>query len=275
VSDGYLLIGAFSRASQLPAKALRLYHEAGLLVPASVDPRTGYRAYDPDQLRDAVVIRRLRQLDLPLDRIGEIVASRDPEVTRRVLAEHSAVMQERLEVVARIVADLQGGVDEPMGHTPVQVRDVPATHALVVRGTVGFDTYLAFFDRAFAAVAGMAERVGAALCGHPGALVPSEVEDDGPWPVAAYIGLAEAVALPPDRGDVCLGEVPAARVAVLTHHGSYDTVPATYLALGRWVGMHAVPTGQHVREAYVVHEGLGATPEEYRTEIQWPIEATT
>ena len=48
----------------------RRYHEAGLLVPAEVDPRTGYRSYAVDQLADASVIRQLRQIDLPLEAIA-------------------------------------------------------------------------------------------------------------------------------------------------------------------------------------------------------------
>jgi DNA-binding transcriptional MerR regulator len=41
VSDNPLLrIGPFSRASSLSIKALCAYHEAGLLVPAEVDPHT-------------------------------------------------------------------------------------------------------------------------------------------------------------------------------------------------------------------------------------------
>jgi DNA-binding transcriptional MerR regulator len=66
VSDDALLrIGPFSRASWLSIEALRAYHGAGLLVPAAVDPHTGYRSYSAAQLADPAVIRRLRQLDVP------------------------------------------------------------------------------------------------------------------------------------------------------------------------------------------------------------------
>ena len=50
--DALLRIGDFSRASSLSVKALRAYHETGLLVPADVDPRTGYRSYSVAQLND-------------------------------------------------------------------------------------------------------------------------------------------------------------------------------------------------------------------------------
>jgi len=38
VSPRHLRIGPFSRASSLSIKALRAYHEQGLLVPAEVEP---------------------------------------------------------------------------------------------------------------------------------------------------------------------------------------------------------------------------------------------
>jgi DNA-binding transcriptional MerR regulator len=61
--NSLLRIGSFSRAASLSVKALRAYHEAGLLVPAEVDPQTGYRSYSVAQLTDATIIRRLRELD--------------------------------------------------------------------------------------------------------------------------------------------------------------------------------------------------------------------
>jgi PPM family protein phosphatase len=42
-------IGQFSKISLLSIKALRLYDELELLQPAFIDPRTGYRYYDPAQ----------------------------------------------------------------------------------------------------------------------------------------------------------------------------------------------------------------------------------
>jgi hypothetical protein len=42
-----MTIGEFSKRSRLSAKALRLYDELGLLLPAEVDPSSGYRLYAP------------------------------------------------------------------------------------------------------------------------------------------------------------------------------------------------------------------------------------
>lgn len=71
---GSLTIGAFSRASRLSPKALRLYDELGLLPPARVDPVTGYRLYAPAQLERARLVAWLRRLGMPLARIAEVCA---------------------------------------------------------------------------------------------------------------------------------------------------------------------------------------------------------
>jgi protein phosphatase len=64
-----LSIGEFAQASGLTPKALRLYDELGLLPPADVDPRSGYRSYERGQLGRAQLVAWLRGLGMPLARI--------------------------------------------------------------------------------------------------------------------------------------------------------------------------------------------------------------
>ena len=45
-----LTIGDFSRMTFLTVKALRHYHDVGLLEPARTDPSSGYRYYRPEQV---------------------------------------------------------------------------------------------------------------------------------------------------------------------------------------------------------------------------------
>jgi DNA-binding transcriptional MerR regulator len=67
-------IGTFSSATQLSAKALRLYADNGLLTPAFVDDATGYRYYRHEQVRDARLVRVLRDMDMPLADIARCLA---------------------------------------------------------------------------------------------------------------------------------------------------------------------------------------------------------
>lgn len=45
-----LSIGDFSRMTHLSVKALRHYHDLGLLEPVEIDPLSGYRYYRPEQV---------------------------------------------------------------------------------------------------------------------------------------------------------------------------------------------------------------------------------
>ncbi len=268
-----MTIGTFSRASQLSVKALRAHHESGLLVPTRIDPATGYRRYHATQLTDAAVILRLRSLDVPLVRVREVVHARDPEVTRRVLAAHAAAMEERLADVSRIVDELQAGVALPAAHTPVHVRDVPAAHTLAVRGEVTATDVAAFLETAFAELAAALDRSSTAPIGPFGALYASELADDGPEAVDAFVPIGAPVALPEDRGRVRLGELATARVAVLVHAGSYDEIADSYRHLGAWVALNDRSAGERVRETYLIGPGDVDDPAGFRTEIHWPLAA--
>lgn len=268
-----LSIGAFSRATLLSVKALRNYHEAGLLVPASVDPVTGYRAYSLGQLTDGAVLRRLRDLDLPLDEVATVLHARDPETTRRVLASHAERMRARLAETERIVAELHEGLAAPALHTPVHLRDEPHRHVLAVAGVVAERDFAAFLDEAYAQLGAIAERVGAEVSGPAGASYPAIVDDEEAEPIEAWLPVAAPPLLlsRPRRGRVQLGELPAVRVAVLAHVGPYTTIGDTYRNLGAWVAEHAGWAELPVREVYVI--GPSETPDErtWRSEVQWPI----
>ena len=69
----FLSIGAFSRMTFLSVKALRHYHDVGLLMPAAIDPESGYRRYEASQVPTAQVIRRLRDLGMPLEEVRVVV----------------------------------------------------------------------------------------------------------------------------------------------------------------------------------------------------------
>jgi DNA-binding transcriptional MerR regulator len=268
--DATMTIGTFSRASSLSIKTLRAYHEAGILVPARIDGATGYRSYTVDQLADAAVILRLRALDVPLEQVRRVLSARDPELTRAILAEHHTLMSERLALTERIVAELQAGT-APTTHTPVHVRDEPAMHTLRMVRTVTDDELWPWLASAHARIVEHLVHVGASPAGPVSALYQPEIAEDGIELVEAFVPVADPVAVVGADPDLALGEAPAARTAVLVHAGGYDTIGDTYRMLGAWVARHATPSGQRIRERYVVGAPDVDDPDLFRTEIAWPI----
>ncbi|MFC6018437.1 MerR family transcriptional regulator [Plantactinospora solaniradicis] len=113
-------------------QALRFYHAEGLLVPAEIDERTGYRSYAFEQVEQAMLIALLRDtgmsvkvvrhaLDEP-DRVVALLDRHSDEVYRQRKVQDEAIQ------AARTVFETQ---PEP------QLRHVPAMTvvAKLVHGT--------------------------------------------------------------------------------------------------------------------------------------------
>jgi DNA-binding transcriptional MerR regulator len=79
-------IGEFARRARLSVKALHLYDEMGVLVPARVDQASGYRYYDVGQLEQARLVAMLRQLDVPLATVKELLMCDPADAAQRIKA---------------------------------------------------------------------------------------------------------------------------------------------------------------------------------------------
>jgi DNA-binding transcriptional MerR regulator len=128
-SDELLPIGRFGRLAGLSVGALRHYDVHGLLSPARVDAVTGYRSYRPDQLETARLIRRLREVELPLPEIRRVLAA-DAGERRRMLAAHRLRMEARTVRLQRIVHQLSQEV--PMTPSPPALLDADTHRSLGV-----------------------------------------------------------------------------------------------------------------------------------------------
>jgi DNA-binding transcriptional MerR regulator len=111
-------IAEVARMSGVSSRALRHYHEIGLLPPAHIGTN-GYRYYEQADLLRLQQILLLRELGLGLTDIGEIIDSRlDP--VRALRSHHQRLLRERdrLTVLARTVArtieELQAEGDSSM-----------------------------------------------------------------------------------------------------------------------------------------------------------------
>lgn len=125
-----LTIGRFARLAGLSVGALRHYDDLDLLRPARIDPSTGYRQYRRDQVEAARSIVRLRDLEVPLETIRELLATDDQVLQRRLLRDHRTRIEARtarLQRVLHILGQLGSTEADPMT-APATTSDLdPAT----------------------------------------------------------------------------------------------------------------------------------------------------
>ena len=264
-----IAIGDFSRMTHLSIKALRHYHDLGVLVPAEVDPSSGYRFYLVDQVPIAQVIRRFRDLGMPLEEIKAVLRATDPAVRTDVIVAHLDRMRTQLSQIQGTVASLRALLDGPPPPIPVEHRTVPAVPALAIADRVTMADLEVWwadaFDELHATVdaAGVNPGVGGGL--YPGELFEVEVAD-----IVAFLPVAGDM---PGTERAKVVEIPAAELAVAVHRGPFDELDRTYAAVGIHVAERELGVDGPIREYYLET----ATPDEsqHRIEVCWPIFRTT
>lgn len=146
----WMTIGEFAARTRLSPKALRIYADLGLVVPAEVDPASGYRRYEESQLERARLVALLRRLDMPLADIAGVI-DRDPAEAATAVTrwwEHEeAAMAERRALITYIQSRLKGEGEPVMRE--VSTRAIPERKVASVSRHVTIAEAEAFFAEAF------------------------------------------------------------------------------------------------------------------------------
>jgi DNA-binding transcriptional MerR regulator len=255
-------IGEFSKMTYLSVKALRHYHDVGLLEPAEVEPDSGYRRYSADQVPVAQAIRRFRDLEMPLDDIRQVLDAPDEATRNEAILTHLARMQEQLERTQVTVASLQALLSAtPHGSGDVELRSVSATTVLAITELVAFDDCTAWLEPAYAELHARLESAGVEPDGPDGALYAEAFFQEEAGEVTAFVPIHPDATVAA-AGRAVVRELPAVRVAVMLHEGRFDELDQTYGKLGTWVTQQSIGAEGPIREHY---------PEDDQAEVCWPV----
>ncbi|HEU4327515.1 MAG TPA: MerR family transcriptional regulator [Roseiflexaceae bacterium] len=263
-----LAIGAFARAAGLSLKALRLYAQLGLLVPRYTDPSSGYRYYAPDQLPQARLICLMREIEMPLATIRQVLESgpdRGEALARAYLAELEARVAYARRLVPHLIANLRKEA-QTMGS--ISVRTVEPQPVLSITQRVKIDRLEATIQESLAALRAAAAAEGIAAVGAPFGIYHGtiNVEDDGPIEVCLPVErLVET------KGPVAASTLPAGRVAVAELRGEQCVFPAVlqgYDATSDWIERNGYVMDGPPREYWL--EPPSDNNPDNRMEIVWP-----
>ncbi len=263
-----LTIGDFSRMTHLSVKALRHYHDVGLLEPAAVDRSSGYRRYDASQVPVAQVIRRFRDLGMPVEEVKSVLDAADVTTRNQVIVAHLERMEGQLAQTQATVASLRAVLEAPMATGAVEYRSRPAQTVLAIREVVTAADMEPWWTGAFRELRGAAHQPGVERVGPDGCLYPNEMFELEVGEMVAFVpvtGQAEA------SGRVHVETLPPVELAIMWHQGSYEQLDRTYGALGTHVAEQAIGVEGPIREHYVVSPLDEADPDALGTEVCWPV----
>jgi DNA-binding transcriptional MerR regulator len=269
-------IGEFARHGRISVRMLRHYDAMGVLVPAMIDPVTGYRFYQAGQLSRLNRIIALKDLGFSLRQVQQIL---DEEVSAAELrgmlklrqAELAAQIEADTARMSRIEARLMAiEREENRPDDGIVVRQVPAVRVAELTGTAASYEPAAItpvigplYDDLFCRLA----RADLATTGPAVAYYEDSQAGQGAVIVHAAVPVAAGRGTGHEFSVVDLPGI--SRAATVIHHGSMDNVLSTGQALARWIDRNEYRSSGYLRELTLEHSH---DRDLWVTELQAPIE---
>jgi DNA-binding transcriptional MerR regulator len=261
-------IGDFSKITGLTVKALRYYHEEGLLVPSAVDEQTGYRYYDRAKIETARLIVHLRSLDLSIDEIRQILrAAADDADLGTILERRKKLLVSQIkhhrEIVRIIDAFLsqEKEIERIMAQATYHVEEktVEPVRIAGIRMKGRYSDCGSAFSR-------IGKRFGRFIRGKPMLLhYDCEYREED----------ADFEACMPVHGGspadgITTRELAGGRCVSLLHLGRYDRLGRSYAKILEYIRNKGYEVVMPTREVYLKGPGMifRGNPEKYLTEIQ-------
>ncbi len=261
-------IGDFARLGQVSVRMLRHYDRIGLLLPADIDPHSGYRWYGAAQLARLNRIVALKDLGFTLEQVGSALSSGiDPEELRGMLrlrqadlAAEESLARDRLSTVEHRLLLIEK--EQNMSDTEYVVKSLPALRVAAKRTSVDAQPDIAAFAGAsFTELAGQVMSAGGSL---DVAVAEYDMSDNG---IGVTVGYAVSS---PIAGTETVDLAAVDQAVCAVHLGSMDGIGAAWQDLARWVDGQGWSMQGPGRENYLV-----ASPEidqaEWVTELQQPV----
>jgi DNA-binding transcriptional MerR regulator len=266
-------IGTVARLAQVSVRTLRHYDDLGLLEPARVDPRTGYRSYAPDQVLRLHRILVLRDLGIPLSEMRDLL---DDSVTveqlRGILrlrqAEARARLAAQTEQLRRVEIRLAQLEEGPMsGYEVIVKRLEPMRVVASSEELEGYDVIAAACGRLYPRLhAAMAEQK-VAFDGMSLALYEDTGDENRPLRLTTGLPVPDGVTIEGD-GLTTIDLPPVERAATTVVRGAPELFHDAFRALHEWVEANGDQSTRS-RELYLDCDGPQDT---WVTELQIVLE---
>ena len=264
-------IGEFSRITGLTVKALRFYHEEGLLVPTCVDDQTGYRHYDASKVELARTISFLKQLEFSLAEIRELLQAGDGRELTAALERQRAAIDARIRKLKKarrsldefLTAQREGKAMLTTQATfECEEKTLPPMKIAAYRMHAPYQQCGAGFGK-------IGKAFWRYICG-PAMLLCYDME---------YQEIANYETCMPVKGGqprdgIEVRDLPGGRCVSLLHRGPYDQLSRSYEKAMAYVKQHGYQLLSPSREVYLKGPGMifRGNPKNYLTEIQLMID---
>jgi DNA-binding transcriptional MerR regulator len=266
--DPTITVGRFATITHLSVKTLRYYHEVGLLAPSHIDQHSGYRHYSLDQVAEAVLIRRLRELRMPIADIRGVLLTETVAERNELLRAHLDRLEHEVHATQVAIESLRALLVTETDHPPQIVRRVePEQPALAISATLAAADVITWWSAALTELRTLVHAEDLRPRGPISGVFDQELFRHESGTATVLIPLADPTSVGRARPIV----TPPVDVVVTTHTGSPQDSDLAYSRLGCYIAEQSLTAGPTIREHYL--RDASDTPDEHRwiTEIAWPL----
>lgn len=265
-------IGDFARINKVTIKTLRHYDSLGLLIPDQIDKFTGYRSYSADQIPRLNRILALKEIGFSLEEIAGMIDAKVTaaeletllEVKRTAIIEHIKTEQAKLDRI-KFLMKMCEQEDFVMKYDIV-IKKVEPIKVATVR-----DIIPSYGEQ-----------------GHLWGELVNHIEKHGvkiasPCMVVYYEETYKEGAVDAEVMEPIIGELPETErikvktlpaveeMACVVHVGPFHTLSLAYGAMNKYIAENNLEVIAPPRELYIKGEWLTDDPNEYISELQFPV----
>lgn len=263
-----LSIGAFASMTRLSIKALRLYDQLAILQPRQVDTQNGYRFYGVDQLSIARMIRNMREMDMPLATIRQVLAAltSSPAQAETLVREYADMREKQVEQIrtqAHRFIQLIQQEQNPMS-LEVNVKQITSQRTLSVTHHVKVSKLDETIHKSLDAMYALLKEQKLESTSAPFGIYygPINEQEDGPIEICLPVNGSVK-----GKGDVQVKQLQggdAACVMVVGAQTDFPTILGAYDAAADWIQKNGYQMAEPPREVWHTVSG-----DETKMEIMW------
>lgn len=261
-------IGEFSKIGKVSTKMLRHYDKIGLLLPEKINEENGYRYYSHRQVRDIIMINKLKRYKFSLKEIADLIANKDNHLLQQAMKQKLKDIQNEMmeyqmltEQMVEEISQLERGGPMIMAREFKIIKEQQKDMILVsVRDTVSM------------------EEIGRLMSQVMENVYRNQLEQAGPMMTKYYEEDFDKnhtdveVCVPVNKEIEGLTIKHQGKMCLYTEFvGPYSEISEAYAAIIDYIKENNLQTAAAPYEKYLKGPGSEASPKEYVTEIYFPV----
>lgn len=268
-----LRIGSFSKLSRISIRMLRHYDEIGLLVPESVDYTSGYRYYSEGQLMLANRIDALKSMGFSLSMIAQIISTcKTPDELKQYLDLKQREMREHADKIDRQLLLLETtirrlGEEEHFMEYSVTLKEMPQRNVASLRKIIpAYDQEGVLWGLLMKEIE--PQRVQLADPCHSLAIFHDEGYKEHDVDVEIQMSVEGSYQ---NTENVIFKTVAPILIASAIYKGGYERISAVNQAVANWIRDNQYDLAESMFSIYHVSPATDPNPENWVTEVCYPV----